>query len=241
MPTASCRPIRTDKRRTNSFHQVENAFSTRLLLQPFFQGFSRLDFLDIVEKTPFDFRTYRSREAIVRQGEESSSLCLLLSGSIECEAESPDHLCRITEVVKAPWAVQPECLFGLHNRYTRTVYAQAKTQIASIDKQSVRKLLADHSAFQINFYNALCTYAQNTSLELWAKREENVADRFRHFVQRRCLRPIGPKTVRIHMENLATELGVSRLRVSQMLAGFAAQGKLKYSRGVITIEALEKL
>lgn len=221
--------------------KMESAFSTRLLLQPFFQGFSRLDFLDIVEKTPFDFRSYRSRAAIVRQGEESRSLCLLLSGSIESEAESPDHLCRLTETLKAPWAVQPECLFGLHNRYTRTVYALPKTQVALVDKQSVRQLITEHPAFQINFCNALCTYAQHTATELWARREEDVAARFRHFVTRRCLRPVGAKTLRVRMEDLAREMGVARLRVSQMLADFAAQGKLSYSRGVIDIPALEKL
>lgn len=43
------------------------------------------------------------------------------------------------------------------------------------------------------------------------------------------------------MEDLAKELGTTRLRVSRMLLSMSQDGLLDYSRGVITIPALEKL
>ena len=43
------------------------------------------------------------------------------------------------------------------------------------------------------------------------------------------------------MEDLASELGATRLRVSQMLADLAAKNKIIYSRGIIHVQSLENL
>lgn len=220
---------------------MDHSFSNRLLLVPLFQGFSRLDFLDIVEKTPFDFRTLKPKEIVVRQGEESHRLCILLGGELECESESPEHTYRIKESMHAPWVMQLDCLFGLHNTYRYTVRSLVESQLVMLDKQSVRRLLMQYPAFQINFYNMLSTAAQHATTMLWLKRAENERDRFVMFLHRRCLRPIGPKKLYIRMEELAQELGTTRLRVSRMLLSMSEDGLLDYSRGVITIPALEKL
>ena len=113
--------------------------------------------------------------------------------------------------------------------------------IAHLTKAIVLDLLTHYPAFQINFYNTLSTFAQNTKQQLWQIRRTTEEERFRAFLQRRSLRPAGKKTLHIRMEDLAVELGVTRLRVSQMLARLASQGKLTTSRGVIEIPALETL
>lgn len=220
---------------------MEHSFSNRLFLVPLFQGFSRLDFLDIVEKTPLDFLSLKPREVLLHQNDESRSLYIVLGGEVESEVDSPDHSYRFCEQLKAPWVVQPECLFGLHNRYTCTVRALTETQVVRLDKRSVRQLLIKYPVFQINFYNMVSTYAQHTVWMLWQKRRTTIEDRFRAFMQRRSLRPVGRKLLYIRMEDLALELGTTRLRVSQMLAQMANDGILSYSRGVVTVDALEKL
>lgn len=220
---------------------MDHTFSNRLLLVPLFQGFSRLDFLDIVEKTPFDFRTLKPKEVIVRQGDESRRLCILLGGEVECESDSPEHTYRIKESMHAPWVMQPDCLFGLHNTYRYTVRSLVASQLVMLDKQSMCRLLMQYPAFQINFYNMLSTVAQHASSLLWLKRAETERERFIMFLHRRCLRPIGNKKLYIRMEDLAKELGTTRLRVSRMLLSMSQDGLLDYSRGVITIPALEKL
>lgn len=216
-------------------------FSSRLFLVPLFQGFSRLDFLDIVEKTPLDFRTYRAGEVIVRQGDQPQSLCILLGGEAEAVAQDPEQTYVFSEKVRTPCTVQIEALFGLHNRYIHTFKACGEVQVLRIDKQSVRRLLMDYPAFQINFYNALSTLAQQRSARLWLRRRDTPEGRFRIFMHRRSLRPVGEKTLHIRMEDLALELGTTRLTVSRMLADLAARGVLEHSRGVIRIPELEKL
>lgn len=220
---------------------MDHSFSNQLLVVPLFQGFSRLDFLDIVEKIPLGFKTYRSGETIVKQGDECKSLCILLSGEAEAECTSPQGLYRFSEKIKAPWTIQIENLFGLHNRYARTFKATSEVKSITISKQDVRHLLTGYPAFQINFYNALSTLAQQASSLLWLQRSDHIEQRFYNFLKRRSLRPIGEKKLHIRMEDLATELGTTRLRVSQTLNLLAQKNALTYSRGVIIIPQIEKL
>ena len=153
-------------------------FSNRLLHVPLFQGFSRLDFLDIVAKIPFDFKTLRPNEYVVKQGEECLGLCVVLSGEVETECMSPDQVYTYGERLGAPWCLQIENLFGYHNRYTKSYRTLTETQVMFIAKQDVRRMLVDYPAFQINFYNALSTLAQTAVQHNWSKCPEELELRF---------------------------------------------------------------
>lgn len=220
---------------------MDHSFSNRLLIVPLFQGFSRLDFLDIVEKIPLGFKTYKPGSTIVAQEEESHSLCILLSGEAEAEVVSPQGIYRFTEKIKSPYTIQIENLFGLHNRYARTFKASTDVQTVTISKQNVRQMLINYPAFQINFYNALSTCAQQSTAMLWLQRSNKLEHRFYNFLKRRSLRPIGEKKLHIRMEDLALELGTTRLRISQALSNMAEKNFLSYSRGIIIIPQIEKL
>lgn len=225
----------------HSFCPMDTSFSNRLFLLPLFQGFSRLDFLDIVEKTPFFFKTLQPGAVLFRQGDTCESLCLVLRGEIETDVKSLDDTYHFKEYFAAPWVVQPERLFGYHNLYACTVRAQTETQIVMLDKQSMRNLLMRYPVFQINFYNMISTAAQNAIRQLWMIRSHTLPERFKHFLQLRSMSPVGRKELLIRMDDLAQELGTTRLRVSQMLAELSRQGLLTYSRGAIHIPALEKM
>jgi len=220
---------------------MDFSFSNRLLLVPLFHGFSRLDFIDLVEKTPFDFQTYKHGKPIIEQGTLAKSLAILLQGSVTCETESPDHSYTLSEPLNAPCVLQPECLFGLHNTYIRSVKAKEKAQIVWLAKQDVRCLILSQPAFQINFYNMLCSIAQSSHRQLWQAQQKSLEERFKLFVSQRSIRPVGERTLRIMMTDLAREIGTSRLSVSKMLANFEEQGKLTYARTIIHIHALENL
>ncbi len=218
-----------------------NTFSGKLLKVSLFQGFSRLDFLDIVEHTPLDFHTFKPRAMMIERDTEVEHLCLVLEGEVEIEMESPEHTYLYRERLHAPFVVELETLFGLHNRYTHTLRALTSVQMVRIDKQSVRTLLSRYPTFQINYYNQLSTQAQNMRRWLWAKQPSDLRARFRLFLQQRSVKLIGEKFLRIKMTDLADELGATRLRVSQMLGELTDLGALRFSRGNIFIHRLENI
>lgn len=219
----------------------EHAFSNKLLPVQLFNGFSRLDFIDLVEKIPFDFKNFAQGSTILKQGQTCTSLYILLTGEVTAVSDSPDHSYRLVEIIRAPEVVQIENLFGLHNRYSATWSAHTDAKFLLLDKQSVRRLLVESPTFQINFYNAVCTRVQNVSSRLWMRNPNRADDIFRSFLHCRCLRPQGEKRLIIRMEDLALELGITRLRVSQMLSRLEEEGKVSHSRGTIVIPALENL
>lgn len=166
---------------------------------------------------------------------------MLTNGEVDFVTESPRHVYRFTERFRSPWIVQPERLFGLHNRYASTVIAVDEVSVVSLSKQSVRRLMTDYPIFQINFYNLISTIAQHSVSFLWQTRGMTPEDRFRSFLLRRSRRPIGERELVIKMDDLAVELGTTRLRVSRMLSDLAEREILSYSRGHIRIPAIEHL
>ncbi|MGM9688032.1 MAG: Crp/Fnr family transcriptional regulator [Alloprevotella sp.] len=214
---------------------MEHSFSNRLLYVPLFQGFSRLDFLDIVAQTPFDFRTLSPREVLFHQDSECRSLCIVLGGELQAVGESPDHSYKLAETLQAPWVVEPLSLFGLHNRYTRTYRAHTSLQVVMLSKQSVQQLLSTYAAFQINFYNMICTQGQACERAVWQQPASSLEQHFLQFLLSRSLRPVGQKQLYVRMTDLAVQLGTTRLNVSHMLARMSQAGRLSNTRGCISI------
>lgn len=210
-------------------------FSSRLLRLPLFQGFSRLDFIDIVEKERFDLRSLKAGTILVRQGEECRALVFVLGGEVLLERESYDHRFHLCERVGGMLVLQPEVLFGLHNRYLRTVVALGDVQVLQLDKETVRRLLLRYPAFQFNFYNLVCSVAQSADRQLWMSRNETLPERFGSFVNRRSYRPSGYKELKIKMTDLARELGETRLNVSKMLNEMERLGRVELHRERIVI------
>lgn len=220
---------------------MDHSFSDKLLLIPLFQGFSRLDFLDVVEKVPFEFRSFKAGTTLLEQDQESRRLVMILNGTILCRQADPRHVYELSEVLSAPLVVQPECLFGLHNRYTRTVEAFTDVQSVAISKQSVFELMHRHLSFQVNLLNTICSETQQRSRLLWTAFAPSLRTRFRQFLSQRSLSPRGEKTLRIRMEELADELGTSRLAVSRLIETLRQERLVTHSRGIMHIAAMEKI
>lgn len=220
---------------------MDHSFSNKLLLTPLFQGFSRLDFLDIVEKIPLDFRTFQPGEVIIHQEQSCHNLGMLLGGETWLGQKDTSTTYLYEEFIVAPFVLQPECLFGLHNRYSRTMTAATESQVVILSKQSVNTLMHERIAFQLNLLNCICTEAQHRGRLMWQKRFDTPDKRFRFFLFRRSLRPSGCKRLSIRMEDLADELGTTRLQVSHMLRQLQSEGLISHSRGRIIIPHLELL
>lgn len=214
---------------------------SKLLLLPLFQGMSNDDLTLLVGRTKLDFRKAAPQTIIAKADESCQQLLFLLDGEVQVEGAAQNKHYIITETMHAPIAIQPERLFGLEQQYSRTFTATTPCNILSISKQEVLRLLEEHMIFRFNLLNITAACVHRHERRLWQLPVGDLGQRITRFITARCIRPAGEKHIRIKMNDLAMELGCSRLEVSKALHKLQDEGLLSISRNFIHIQHLEQL
>ena len=213
----------------------------QLLQFTLFQGMSHADLMEVVAHTKLGFAKMPAGKRIVKEGDACSHLYFLISGTLQSETESDDHRCRVVETIRAPYILQPECIFGLSQRYTSTFKSIEPCHFISIDKQEVMLLMETQLVFRLNLVNHLATETQRLRHHAWRSAPASLRERLVHFFFSRSIYPAGSKTFHILMNQLAQELNDSRLDISRTLNQMQADGLLTLHRARIEIPLIERL
>ena len=213
----------------------------RLLQLPLFQGMNNADWSNLAGQTKFGFQRFEAGKTIVSEGEICDRLCFLMSGEISVTAEADDHSYSLTETMTAPDILQPERIFGLTQRFTRTFTAQTDCNCMTLEKSEVTRLTEEYAVFRINLLNIVSAQSHRLQRYLWHPQPQSLDQRIVRFIAERSLRPAGPKLLHIKMTRLADELNDSRLNVSRALNRLQKAGLLTLGREKIEILALERL
>ncbi len=212
----------------------------RLLELPLFQGISYSEFLEIADRLRLSYVKRKKNDFIAKEGEMCKSLCFLMQGKVKSLRESDDHSYTLIEEVDSPAVLQPENLFGLRTRYTRSFIASEPVGFFEIDKSMVRDTLMLYPTFRINYFNILGANVQMRESKLWQNHPDDLTQRFRTFMLWRVARPAGRKQLLISMEDLALQLNATRLNVSRMLSKLEEQGVIEVHRKNIVFPFFEK-
>lgn len=213
----------------------------RLLELPLFQGMSRNDIKQVVTSTRFKHISYAEGKVIVSEGDICDRLLFLIDGIIDATGRADDNGYSITERLHAPGILQPERIFGLTQRFTRTFMAAGNCRFISLDKIDALALADSYEIFRLNLLNIVCTKSQRLTRYPWRIQPKDIRSKIVRFIEARSLRPAGEKTMTITMERLGLELGESRLNVSRELNAMDNEGAISLRRGRIHIAALERL
>ena len=213
----------------------------QLLQFPLFQGMSRDDLAQVAGHTKFDFQKLAAQRMIVADGDPCTHLDFLLSGNIVAVGNADDHSYTMYEQLAAPYILQPEAIFGYHQRYTRAFFSETPVSLLRLEREEVVRLSDQFLVFRINLLNIFATRTQKLSRQLWNHYPRTLDDRIVRFISQHCLHPAGPKTLHILMNQLALELGDSRLDISRALNRLQEKGLIILYRGRIEIPFLEKL
>lgn len=213
----------------------------KLLQFPIFQGMSRGDLMQIVTRTKFDFVKISAGKRILKEGDQCDQLYFLVNGKLKMETPSDDHSYTFVEDIGAPGIIQPECLFGLTQRFHSNVHTFTAVNLIVIDKKEIVSLTESFLVFRLNMLNLFATNTQKLLHKPWMRCPHDLRERITRFVLDHSIRPAGRKTIYIYMERLAEEMNDSRLNVSRALNSMQADGLIELGRGRITIPALERL
>lgn len=208
---------------------------------PLFQGMSGSEFDDIISHVRLGFSKTNGGETVVVEGDSADRLVFVVKGEVVSEVFAADHGYSVAEVIHAPCVLQPEALFGLTQRYTKTFRAVTQCNLLSISKADAVSLTTTSEVFRINVLNTLCAMTQKLQRMPWRVKPQSVRQKIFSFVGNRCSRPAGHKVVNIGMVRLGNEISESRLNVSRELKALHNEGLIIQKRNSFIIPALEKL
>ncbi|MCD8203358.1 MAG: Crp/Fnr family transcriptional regulator [Prevotella sp.] len=219
----------------------KNNLHERLLELPLFQGMSRNDLEQVLMNTKFRYLTFQRGKTIVNEGEMCDRFFFLMEGVISSTKNADDNGYCVVEKLSAPDILQPERIFGLVQRYTRTFKTMTECNFICLGKMEMLTLADSYQIFRLNLLNIISTRSQRLTNIPWRTRPRSIRQKIIRFIEERCLRPAGDKTVSIKMERLGHEIGESRLNVSHELNAMHEEGIIELRRSEIHVPALEKL
>ena len=237
----NCRVRNTPALNTKTSPMATLQLYDQLLQFPLFLGMSREDFSRIAGNTRFDFRKEGAHVVLFHEGDVCDHLCFLLSGTVTVSTLSDDGSYTLTEELSAPVMLQPEALFGYHQRYTHTFRSTTPVALLHLARPEVVRMSEEFLIFRINLLNLLATKTQKMMHQPWRRYPQSLDERIVRFIASRCVHPAGHKTLRILMTQLAAEVGDSRLDVSRALNRLQDAGLLTLHRGRVEIPQMERL
>lgn len=208
---------------------------------PLFQGMSIEELTCLIGQTKFDFLKYNEGKTIVKEGQLSTHLLFVLNGTIEIKSTADNNKYYLVEEFTSPCVIQPQSLFGINTRYTKSFKAKNKCNVLAISKTETLKLSDEYIIFKLNLLNILSTQAQKAQRMPWIHTPETLERRIAKFIKQRVIHPAGEKVIKIKMTTLAHELNASRRDISKSLHLMQQKGLLIITREKIKIPKVQNL
>ena len=217
-----------------------NIYDTLLRL-PLFQGLSQSALAQVVGHTKFDFLRHGQGQEVLSAYAPCDSMIFLIKGELSAITYSDDRSYHVEEYECAPFVIEPERLFGLSQHYSRSYVATTDVDLLRISKSEAIRLAAHFYVFRINLLNFLSTRVQRLSHRPFRPYPHNLREKICRYLSDRCVHPGGEKDFRVKMEQIAMEIGESRLNVSHELHAMERDGLLALGRSLVHVNAMEKM
>jgi CRP-like cAMP-binding protein len=213
----------------------------KLLKIPLFTGMSMTELESVVGETRLLFRKVERGERVASDGDPCGRLVILVEGRLCMTTTSDDHGLAVEEEMSGCHVLQPECAFGLRQRFTHTYQALTACSLISIDKKEALRLTSASLIFRLNMINLISTKLQKVNAKVWRRPPRTLQESIVRFLSDRCLFPTGRKVFRLKMARMALELHEDRRKVSRCLNALQDRGMLTLHRCRIEVPSLEDL
>lgn len=127
---------------------------------PVFQGISKAQLTEILEKIPFHFAQYEDGQTIFNHGDKCDCVTFLLSGSVRLITPAFAGKISISQVFEAPYTVPFFYAFGPETHQHDKLIALGHVGIMQLEKVKLLKALQCNEILLINVLNMLSTNAQ---------------------------------------------------------------------------------
>lgn len=220
---------------------MELTMYDKLLQLPLFQGMSKFDLTDILEKVKIHFNKYEPGSCLVRQDTPCNQLIFVLDGEVQIESNDKTHKYTLWENFKSPNVIEPYSLFGMRPYFTASYTAVTEVNTLNIDKSYILNELCRYEVFNLNYMNMLSNRSQVIYNKLWNAHIGKTRDKIINFLLLRCMTPYGAKKLSIRMEDLARLIDDTRINVSNVLNDLQNRGLIQLGRRTFSIPELREV
>lgn len=220
---------------------MEYTMYDTLLQLPLFQGMSKLELSEVIEKAKFHFQKFKEKELMFAQGEPCDKLVFILSGEVVAETVASCGTFSLLEYYDKPLIVEPCSLFGKRPSFKSSYTAQGTVGVLTIDKQYIYSVLDKYEVFRMNLFNLLSNKAEQLYEKVWAIDAQELEGRLIYFIRNLCSTSCGVKVLKVKMEDLAKLLDDTRLNVSNVLNKWQEEGVIEMRRKEFVFRDIELL
>lgn len=210
-----------------------------LLTLPLFQGLTKNEFGEIIEKIRFDFSTVEDGVTFIKAGDVCDGFVFILNGTAISKRTSSDGRFVISETVCAPTMLEAYSMYGFQPSYVKDYTANGSVGLLRFDKQYLYSELYKYNICRMNLLNMLSGRIQNLEADMWRLQGGCLRERIVRLVSGLCDSSIGRKEVRVKMDDLSGILCETRLNVSRALNSLEDEHKIILRRGGFDIPSME--
>ena len=194
---------------------------------PLFQGITRNQLQELLEKFPFHFLKYSDAEPVIAAGDTCTHLKFVISGAVRITSRNSRLPVSVSHSLSAPDVLLPENLFGMDTAYSCDVIAEGDCGIMQIAKAHYFEMLQVNQVLLLNALNRLSYGAQAQRSMLRTLTSCTVEQRLAMIVAATTGRRSQHIAVESKPQALSALVGATRRQLTAALELLSSRGILK--------------
>lgn len=191
----------------------------KLTAIPLFKGVSGEDLALITDRVHLRWVNVGIEQSIIQAQEPCNHLTILMEGEMLRTTHYDNNTYTVTEMVKGPYIIELEQLYGLTCKYRSNYRARTSCQLLIISKDDIRKTLMNLPVWRINLLNYLSA-KYNKLLDEHQHKPHNLKEEILHFGADK------PLSIHIRMVDMGRYLGAARKTISNVLHELESEKKV---------------
>ena len=184
---------------------------------PLFKGINPDNIALLLETVPYRIRKYKSGLTVAQNGEQVSSLIIVLKGIVK--GLMVDYAGRVIKIedIPAPGALASAFIFGSMNRFPVNVIAVSDSEILFIEKNDFLKLLMKYDILLFNFLNMISNRSQFLSEKIKFLNFKTIKAKLANFILEKLDKNGSSANLGMTQNDLADFFGVTRPSIARAI------------------------
>jgi CRP-like cAMP-binding protein len=181
----------------------------------------------ILDSVPFRIKKFRSGSMIFQNGDQVSSIIIVINGV--AKGEMVDYSGRVIKIedVPAPGAIASAFMFGNRNRFPVNVVAVSDVELLLIEKKDFLELLMKNNVLLVNFLDMISNRSQFLSEKIKFLSFKTIRGKLAHFILQKSERKSSSVSLGMTQNELSDFFGVARPSLARTIGDLEKEGYIE--------------